>query len=45
MDSKIDVGETIGRQEMFEELKRLADGLQKLGNQARKNSKDAVDYL
>ena len=30
---------------MIEELKRLVDGLQKLGNQARKDSKDAVDYL
>ena len=45
LDSKIDVGETIGHQEMIEELKRLADGLQKLGDQARKDSKDAVDYL
>jgi hypothetical protein len=45
LDSKFDFEETIGCQEMTEELKRLADGLQKLGNQARKDSKDAVDYL
>jgi hypothetical protein len=34
LDSKFDFEETIGRQEMIEELKRLADGLQKLGDQA-----------
>jgi hypothetical protein len=45
LDTKFDFEETIGRQEMIEELKRLAEGLQKLGDQARKDSKDAVDYL
>ena len=45
LDFKMDDGETIGRHEMMDELKRLSDGLQKLGDQARKDSKDAVDYL
>jgi hypothetical protein len=31
--------------EVIEEMKRLADGLQKLGDQARKDSKDVLDYV
>ena len=36
---------TSSRQEVTGELKRLADRLQKLGDQAHKDFKDAVDYL
>ena len=45
MASKAEFGETIDRQEITKELKRLSDGLQKLGDQARKDSKDFMDYL
>jgi hypothetical protein len=45
VDSNAEFGETIDRQEIIEELKRLANGLQKLGDQARKDSKDAMEYL
>jgi hypothetical protein len=46
VDSTAEFGETIlDRQEIIRELKRLADGLQKLGDQARKDSKDAMEYL
>ncbi len=37
--------EASGRQEVIEELQKLAVGLQKLGDQARKDSKDVLDYL
>ena len=37
--------EASGRQEVIEELKKLAVGLQKLSDQAHKDSKDVLDYL
>ena len=37
--------EASGWQEVIEELQKLAVGLQKLGDQARKDSKDVLDYL
>ena len=43
--SKLAFKEESGRQEVIEEMKKLADGLQQLGNQARKDSKDVLDYL
>jgi hypothetical protein len=43
--SQLTFEEASGRQEVIEELKKLVDGLQKLGNQARKDSKDVLDYL